>query len=143
MATRQPAEATTYEDFISRGNNIEEKYELFNFYNRSDIEGLTRPVYNILHDYKKEIMDYVVEVKLTDEQIDKYMYNPKKLAYDYYNRTDLYFFILFINDMSNVKEFSLDNGKIKMIRYNDLVRLLSDIIASEGKLLKIYNKIYS
>ena len=143
MAIRQPTESITLDDFINRGSQIEEKYSLVNFYNKSTIDGLTKPVYNILQDYKKEIMDYVVDVKLTDDQISKYMYNPKRLSYDYYNRTDLYFFILFINGMSSIKEFNLENGKLKMIRYNDLSRILTDIITSEGKLLKTYNNIYS
>lgn len=140
---KQPAECLTLEDFISAGSEIEEKYSLFNLYNKSSVDGLIKPIYNILQDYKKEIMDYALEVKLSDAEIDKYMYNPKRLAYDYYNRTDLYFFVLFINDMSSVKEFTLESGRIKLLKYTDLIRILSDIIASEGKLIKSYNNTYA
>ena len=36
--------------------------------------------YNILNDYRKEIFDFVIPITLTNEEFQKYQYQPKKLA---------------------------------------------------------------
>ena len=53
--------------------------------------------YNILNDYRKEIFDFIIPITLTNEEFQKYQYQPKKLAYDLYGSTEYYYMILFIN----------------------------------------------
>ena len=67
--------------------------------------------YNILNDYRKEIFDFIIPITLTDEEFQKYQYQPKKLAYDLYGSTEYYYMILFINSMTNIKEFNIIDYK--------------------------------
>lgn len=85
--------------------------------------------YNVLNDYRDEISDFCVTVTLTDEEYNKYQYNPKKLSYSLYGSTEYYYIILFINSMASVKEFS--RKKIKLLRPKDLSSILSSIYSSE------------
>ena len=85
--------------------------------------------YNVLNDYIDEIMEMAVTVTLTDEEYIKYQYNPKGLAYMLYGSTEYYYIILFVNSMASVKEFN--KRKIKLLRPNDLSKILSSIYSSE------------
>ena len=48
---------------------------------------------NIINDYVYELKELSIEVKLTTDEIYKYKYNPKRLAYDVYGSTKLFFII--------------------------------------------------
>ena len=90
--------------------------------------------YNILNDYRKEIFDFIIPITLTDEEFQKYQYQPKKLAYDLYGSTEYYYMILFINSMTNVKEFN--RRKINLMRAKDMSIILSAIYSSESEYIE-------
>lgn len=131
---------TTLEAFLEEGNDIEFDYSSLTLYTDSSVEGLKKPLQNLIHDYREEIEQYIQEASLTSEEIVKYKYNPKRLAYDYYKTPNLYHIILFINEASSIKEFTLENGKVKMIPYTVLKKILSAIIIGEHKCIDWYNK---
>ena len=90
--------------------------------------------YNILNDYRKEIFDFVIPITLTNEEFQKYQYQPKKLAYDLYGSTEYYYMILFINSMTNIKEFN--RRRINLMRAKDMSIILSAIYSSESEYIE-------
>lgn len=90
--------------------------------------------YNILNDYRKEIFDFVIPITLTNEEFQKYQYQPKKLAYDLYGSTEYYYMILFINSMTNIKEFN--RRRINLMRAKDMSNVLSAIYSSESEYIE-------
>lgn len=90
--------------------------------------------YNILNDYRKEIFDFVIPITLTNEEFQKYQYQPKKLAYDLYGSTEYYYMILFINSMTNIKEFN--RRRINLMRAKDMSSVLSAIYSSESEYIE-------
>ena len=90
--------------------------------------------YNILNDYRKEIFDFVIPITLTNEEFQKYQYQPKKLAYDLYGSTEYYYMILFINSMTDIKEFN--RRRINLMRAKDMSSVLSAIYSSESEYIE-------
>lgn len=90
--------------------------------------------YNILNDYRKEIFDFIIPITLTNEEFQKYQYQPKKLAYDLYGSTEYYYMILFINSMTNIKEFN--RRRINLMRAKDMSSVLSAIYSSESEYIE-------
>ena len=66
---------------------------------------------------------------MTDSEFNKYRFKPKRLAYDLYGSTELYFAILFTNGICNIKEFNRKN--IKLIKKSDMILLLEAIYNAE------------
>ena len=90
--------------------------------------------YNILNDYRKEIYDIKKKKNITNEEFQKYQYQPKKLAYDLYGSTEYYYMILFINSMTNIKEFN--RRRINLMRAKDMSNVLSAIYSSESEYIE-------
>ena len=60
----------------------------------------------MINDYSSDIKNISYPVKLDSSEYRKYMYKPKLLCKDLYDTPELYFIILLINDMADVKEFN-------------------------------------
>lgn len=133
-----PSTASTLKSFISAGSKVPLKYSKFCFMD-TDSDGVKRPVFNVLRDYKEELLSYLMIVKFNKEERTIYTFNPKRLAYDVYGSTDLYSFILFVNNMSSVKEFDLKTGSCKLMHRELFANLLAQIYSAEKKNLDLYN----
>lgn len=122
----------TIEQFIQSNSNNSISYEKLSLIEKMDnIHTIT---YNLLNDYKDELDDLLVTINLSDEEFSRYAYKPKLLSYDIYGSTELYFIILFVNNLCNVKEFN--NRKIKMIARDDLYNVLSAIYNAESDMIR-------
>lgn len=139
VSGRSPAFSTTLDSFIEQGKEMPLTYSKLCL-TEVDNRGTIRIVYNLLDDYVEELESYLIEVTLTDEEVIKYKYKPKVLAFDAYGRTDYYSFILYFNKLSSVKEFTLESKKIKMMKAGDLSKVLSSILSSEMKTIKAYTE---
>ena len=133
-----PSTASTLKSFISSGKQVPLKYNKFCFMD-TDSNGVLRPVFNVLRDYKEELLSYLMIVKFTKDERTIYTFNPKRLAYDVYGSTDLYSFILFINNMASIKEFDLKTGSCKLMHRELFSDLLAKIYTAEKKNLDLYN----
>jgi len=124
-------EIYTLEDFINKGksSNIL-KYSDLLFYEKTK-NGLL-PSYNVLNNYINIIRNdsITVTVSLTDEEYLKYRYKPRLLCYNIYGTQDIYYLILLLNNICNVKEFNM--RKIKVIRIKKMEKLLSSIYNAEN-----------
>lgn len=132
-----PEESLTLAKYLKGSTNL--KYKDFCYYAKSDINGLIKPIANILDDYREEIFENVESYNLSTEDVSKYKFNPKKLSYDLYGTVDWYSFILYINEMSSVKEFSLTDKKIKLIDRETMETILNTIHNYESSKLSTYN----
>lgn len=126
--------AITLENFIDTNNRNKISYNKLSLFDKSSDGSKNMISYNILNDYLEELEAIALDVALTDEQYLKYKYKPKLLAYDIYGSQELYFVILYINNIASPKEF--DMKKIKMIKTDVLTQALSDIYNSEKELLE-------
>ena len=137
IMSSSPAYSTTLESFIEKGKNVALTYSKLCL-TEVDDKGLVRIVYNLLDDYKDDLEDYLIEVTLSDEEVLKYKYKPKVLAFDAYGRTDYYSFILYFNNLSSVKEFTLESKKLKMMKVGTFSKVLSSILGNETKTIRQY-----
>lgn len=131
-----PRDTTTIEEFIESGRS-----SIINYFNLSMIDMMENntwvSVLNVVNDYITELRTACVNVKLTNEEQFKYFYKPKLLCYDVYGNPELYFIILLINDMADVKEFT--KSKIKMLKKEHMSTLISLIYNAEKAAIDSYN----
>jgi len=98
------------------------------------------PVVNLItDDYFDEFKKASVRVELTEDEILKYKYSPKLLSYDIYDNAELYYIILRLNDLYNVKDFNLGKKYLYLIPKAKLKEYLSDIYTQENANAKTFN----
>lgn len=127
---------TTISEFIDAGKNSMLDYSALSFKNTLS-NGTIVSVLNSISDYIEEIKDRAQLVKFNDKEYDKYKYKPKLLCMDIYGNPELYYVILLLNDMIDVKEF--DKQKIYMVKKDDLFNILENIYNSEIAAIIKYN----
>ena len=131
-----PQDTTTIEEFIESGRNISISYPTLSFTDTLS-NGTQISVLNVINDYLPEIKAACSNVRLTNEQQFTYFYKPKLLCYDMYGNPELYFIILLLNDMADVKEFT--KPVIKMPKKEHMSMILSDIYNTEKSRIDSYN----
>ena len=131
-----PQETTTIEEFIESGKSVSVDYMDLSFLDKVN-NGTWVSVLNVVNDYMPELKNACVTVELTEAQQWAYFYKPQVLCYDIYGNPELYFVILLLNDIADVKEFT--KPKLKMLRKDHMSMLLSYIKNSESKAIASYN----
>lgn len=92
---------------------------------------------NIIHTYMDEMKKKRKIVSVTESERIKYAYKPKLLAYDVYGSTELFFILLALNGMCNMKQFDLIERKFFALTPQDCAQFMSDIYNAEGDYLKL------
>ena len=92
---------------------------------------------NVINDYLDDFINLASYVQLTDEQYKKYRFKPKLLCNDIYGNPELYYIIMLINRVIDVKDF--DFKRLRMMKIDVLNALLSEIYNSEKKTINEYN----
>jgi len=95
---------------------------------------------NVLTDYLYELKNDAITVTLSNAEQLKYRYRPKILSYDVYGTTELYYIILLLNGICNVKEF--DFTSLKMLKKDDMSNFLSEIYTANKSDISKYNTIH-
>lgn len=131
-----PQNTSTIEEFINSGSGITITYYNLSF-NDMLSNGTVVSVHNVISDYLDELKDAAVYVSLNQDQQFKYMYKPKLLCSDLYGNPELYFIILLLNDMADVKEFT--KPVIRMLSKNSMSELLTLIYNAEKQAISNYN----
>ena len=136
----QPELTYTVEQFIAASPANQISYSKLSIFEK--VDSVYMCTHNLLNDYTEEIKSDYETILMSDEEYAKYCYRPKLLAYDVYGDTELFFIILFVNNICNVKDFS--SKRIKMIKNARLSSILSAIYNAEYPvILKNQNKIES
>lgn len=125
----KPEESTTLSNFISLGKESNISYNRYSLLQKIG-DNTYIPIQNIIHDYEYELKSYMVEVELSNEEYLKYKFKPRLLAYDVYGDSELYFIILALNNIADIKEFDLK--KLNMLMKNDL-SIINKIYLAEYK----------
>lgn len=131
-----PENSTTIEEFIEAGRGETVSYIGFSFMDMVS-NGTWVSVHNVINDYMDELLENSLNVRLGYEEQQKYFYKPKLLCHDLYGNPELYFIILLMNDMADVKEFN--KPTIKLIRKADMGNFVSTIYNAEQQALLNYN----
>ena len=92
---------------------------------------------NVIHTYMDEMKKKRKIVSVTESERIKYAYKPKLLAYDVYGSTELFFILLALNGMCNMKQFALIERKFFALTPQDCAQFMSDIYNAEGDYLKL------
>lgn len=125
----------TIERFIEMINAVPLDYQKLSYI--ENIGHIKFPVTNVISDYLKELKTLAVSITLDDKQYLKYKYKPKLLAGDIYNNQELYYIILLLNGMADVREF--DRKTILMLSKSDMADCLSYIYNAEKVAIESYN----
>lgn len=100
-------------------------------------------LYSIIDRYLDDLEQFIQEVELSDVELIKYRFQPKKLCLDLYDNIDLAPLILKINNMTSLLEF--DRRKLRLFRtsiityLNEIIVLETDSIARNSR--EVDNKI--
>jgi len=127
-----PKDASTIDQLISAGKNVIITYN--NLAILEKIQHMYLPVDNIIYTYIDELKKYIVPVKLTDMELVRYKYKPKLLAFDVYGSTDLYFVIMALNGIIDVRDFTMNT--INMFKKEHMNILMSYIYNAEKTYLE-------
>lgn len=134
LSTDKIEETYTVEDFIELGKDMDDiQYSKFAILSRASSPDVSNPIlyaeHNVIYDYEEEFKKVSLDVEMTNEELNKYIYKPKLLSYDLYGSTELYFVILFINGIYDIKDFNKRN--IKLLRKDTMKEILEAIFNAE------------
>lgn len=135
-----PEKTATIEEFIDMKETDDITYSQFSILVKCIGENsvIQYAQDNIIYDYMDELLESAVEYELTDDEYVKYRYKPKLLAYDLYGSTEIYFVIMALNGMCNIKDFT--KRKLKLLYRSRLIELLNEIYSAESEYIK-YNRL--
>ena len=126
----------TMQQFIALGKYVTISYDKFSYKDLLS-NGTKIAVLNIVDDYLDELKDLSVRVQLSELERRKYKCKPKLICRDIYGNPELYWVILRLNGIIDVKDFDFD--VLRMIRVDDLNTYMSQIYNAESKWMKDYN----
>ena len=125
MATKTNTGGSTLEEFIAeyRVENLTiDKYFLQQVIDATGSSSSGKIVLNedsFRSKYLDEFEDAKSVVTLSDEEKSKYRYNPKLMSFDVYGTTELWFLILWANELYSSTEFTLETNRLTM--YNSTI----------------------
>ena len=128
----------TLDQFADSKSSNDISYYSMSLLERDPNTNIEYDVFNVVSDYMNELKEMSHSVTLTDTEYYTYRFKPKLLAKFLYGNTELYFIILWLNDMWSVKDFNLRT--IKLIKNTELAEALSKVNASEKSFIKAYNE---
>ena len=137
---KRPSDTHTISEFVRVGsqNSAKISYSDLSYIEKRD--GMEFIVKNTINDFIWEFKRYSKEIELTNEEVQKYRYNPKKLAFDLYGSTVVYYIILLMNDMCDIHQFNLKSKKLLLLSPTQLSNFLSSIYKSDGQSISKFNK---
>ena len=128
----------TLDQFADSKSSNDISYYSMSLLEKDPENNIEYDVFNVVSDYINDLKKLASTVTLTDTEYYTYRFKPKLLAHYLYGNTELYFIILWLNDIWSVKDFNLK--QIKLIKNSDLSDALSKINASEKSFIKSYNE---
>ena len=141
MATEIYASIKTVSEQIKKGNSIE--LNIANFHTKDVLNTTNDKIVvntlSILNNYMYFLKQYITEIKLDINEIQKYAYKPKLLCYDIYNTIEYYDLILRVNNMDSVMDFSPENIKTLKVFGGDISGFLNEVKIKEKNAITANN----
>lgn len=128
----------TLDQFANSKSSNDISYYSMSLLEKDPYNNIEYDVFNVVSDYMSELKAMAKEITLSEAEYYTYRYKPKLLANYLYGNGELYFIILWLNDMWSVKDFDLKT--IKLISNKELSEALSSINASERSFIRSYNE---
>jgi hypothetical protein len=128
----------TLDQFANSKSSNDISYYSMSLLEKDPENNIEYDVFNVVSDYMNELKAKAQEVTLSESEYYTYRFRPKLLANYLYGNGELYFIILWLNDMWSVKDFNLKT--IKVLRSQDLSEALSSINAKEKSFIRAYNE---
>lgn len=128
----------TLDQFANSKSSNDISYYSMSLLEKDPENNIEYDVFNVVSDYMNELKSKAQEVTLSESEYYTYRFRPKLLANYLYGNGELYFIILWLNDMWSVKDFNLKT--IKVLRSQDLSEALSSINAKEKSFIRAYNE---
>jgi len=122
-----PKNANTIDQLVSAGKNVILTYN--NLAILEKIQYMHLPIDNIIYTYIDELKKYIIPIKLTEMELVRYKYKPKLLAFDVYGSTDLYFVIMALNGIIDVRDFTMST--VNMFKKEHMNIIMSSIYNAE------------
>ena len=128
----------TLDQFANSKSSNDISYYSMSLLEKDSDNNIEYDVFNVVSDYMSELKAKAQEVTLSEAEYYTYRFKPKLLAHYLYGNQELYFILLWLNDMWSVKDFDLK--KVKVLKSQDLSEALSSINAKEKSFIKAYNE---
>lgn len=137
MDTEIYSSIKTISEQIKKGNSIE--LSMTNFHTKDVLDTTNDKIVvntlSILNNYMYFLKQYITELKLDIDEIQKYAYKPKLLSYAIYGTIEYYDLILRINNMDSVMDFSPENIKILKVFSGNISTFLNEVKIKEKNLI--------
>lgn len=133
-----PAKSYTLNQFIALKAKDDITYNNFSILESSQVEpNIVYSIDNIIHNYIEDIEEYVNIVRVTEIDRLKYQYKPKLLCYDIYGSTEIYFILMALNGLYNIKDFTLEDYVFKALYSDEMFNFASKVYNAEEEILKL------
>lgn len=137
-STTKPQKTYSLEDFVNSGDSTTITYDSLSMTEK--VDNIAFPIFNVIDDYIDELISVSELVDLNEDAKFKYKYRPRLLCEHLYGNGELYFIILLINGICNIKEFTLTNNNIRLIKKDVLIDMLKQIYKAEKSQIDNYNE---
>jgi hypothetical protein len=137
-AQQVPSKTYTLDQFVQSEPSGQLSYYYLSLLEPDKDHNIEYDIYNVLSDYIQDLKDLSHEIVLSEQEYYTYRFRPKLLADYLYGNGELYFIILWLNDIWSVKDF--DFSKIRLLSKSELSNALSSINASEKNFIDSYNQ---
>lgn len=121
----------TIDQFIQTEQNKSVKYPNY-YYQKVISEDDLHVIMNyqsIMDRYVQYIRDYITEIELSQEEIRKYRYNPKRLSFNLYGTTSYWWSIIFANQIHSLTEFDFSRDNVIKVFTREGISAFSTVLS--------------
>lgn len=121
----------TIEQFIQTEQNKSVKYPNY-YYQKVISEDDLHVIMNyqsIMDRYVQYIRDYITEIELSQEEMRKYRYNPKRLSFNLYGTTSYWWSIIFANQIHSLTEFDFSRDNVIKVFTREGISAFSTVLS--------------
>ena len=121
----------TIDQFIQTEQNKSVKYPNY-YYQKVISEGDLHVIMNyqsIMDRYVQYIRDYITEIELSQEEMRKYRYNPKRLSFNLYGTTSYWWSIIFANQIHSLTEFDFSRDNVIKVFTREGISAFSTVLS--------------
>lgn len=121
----------TIDQFIQTEQNKSVKYPNY-YYQKVISEDDLQVIMNyqsIMDRYVQYIRDYITEIELSQEEMRKYRYNPKRLSFNLYGTTSYWWSIIFANQIHSLTEFDFSRDNVIKVFTREGISAFSTVLS--------------
>lgn len=137
-AQQVPSRTCTLDDFVNAKPSGQLSYYYLSLLEPDTAHRIEFDVYNVMSDYIQDLKDMSTVVTLSEQEYLRYRFRPKLLADFLYGNGELYYIILWLNDIWSVKDFNF--REVRLISKSQMSQALSSINGSEKSFIDSYNQ---